>query len=79
MIEMVELLQSKGVSETTAMDTMTKLSKYPKFFVDLMMAVELQMQPPDFSPVNNAITTFISIVIFGSFPCMALGIYLHMQ
>lgn len=51
--EMVELLVSKDVPEDVAFDTMSALSKYSRFFVDLMMVLELKMQVPEFSPIRN--------------------------
>ena len=44
---MVELYESKGMSPADAMSIIRKMSKYPNFFVDVMMVEELEMKRPN--------------------------------
>merc|ERR1712023_425599 len=43
---MVELYITRGMTEIDAKDVITKMSNYPSFFVDVMMAEELGLLPP---------------------------------
>lgn len=73
--EMIELCESMGVSHKDASISMTALAKYEKFFVDLMMVLELRMQIPDYNPLSNAVAAVLSFTLFGCLPCAALMLY----
>lgn len=68
-IETVEILKNKGYSEKDA----TKISNYyrknPKYWLYFMMTQELELPNPEGDkPINMAIATFLSFVIFGLIP-----------
>lgn len=72
--EMIEIYQSKGVSKTDAELVITTLAKYKSFFVDLMMAQELELQVPEEDHVKESIregfVMFCSFAFFGSLPLL---------
>lgn len=71
--EMVELYMEKGVAREDATSILRTMMKYPDFFVDHMMQVELGHQTPDEdeNPAWNGVVTFCSFVAFGSVPMWA--------
>jgi DNA damage-binding protein 1 len=75
--EMIELCESMGVAHHDATISMTALAKYERFFVDLMMVLELRMQMPDYDPVVNAVASAGAFALFGCMPCAALVLYSH--
>ena len=70
--EMVELCMAKGVSKEDAQDIMAKCAKYPKFFVDLMVKVELQLQEPGDhdDPITVLCIRSCSRALFGTVPVL---------
>ena len=73
--EMVELLVQWGVDPAPARSSMAALSAFPAFFTDLMMALELRMQFPDFDPTANALATTAGFATAGCLPCGALWLW----
>ena len=69
-LELIELYQSKGLSEEDAKTVVDIFSKDPKTWVDIMMVEELGILEETESPMGNAIATFISFVIFGAIPLL---------
>ena len=61
--EMVELYESKGMSPADAMSIIRKMSKYPNFFVDVMMVEELEMKRPSEQ-------TIAQYLYYCFFPCL---------
>jgi DNA damage-binding protein 1 len=49
--EMTDLLVDEGVARSDADVAMRSLARYPRFFVDLMMALELRLPAPDVAPL----------------------------
>jgi hypothetical protein len=45
-LEMVELYESKGMTQADATAVIRTMANYPKFFVDVMMVEELEMKAP---------------------------------
>jgi len=54
MKEMVELYMLKGMSREDAETVITTMAKYKDFFVDVMMAQELELQVPDDDHVKES-------------------------
>mmetsp|Transcript_20690 Transcript_20690/g.24490 ORF Transcript_20690/g.24490 Transcript_20690/m.24490 type:complete len:300 (-) Transcript_20690:52-951(-) len=76
--EMVELYIEAGVSEKDAIDILTTMAKYKKFFVEHMMVVELGMMAPnenETTPWTKGAVTFISFVLFGSVPLISYTLF----
>lgn len=69
--EMIELYMAKGISKEDANKMMDILSKYKEAWIDVMMVEELGIVENDESPINNALVTFFSFVIFGFIPLVA--------
>jgi hypothetical protein len=55
--EIIELFETRGVEHNDAVLVVNKMAKYDNFFVDLMMAEELQISKP--LPVNQTPYRFI--------------------
>ncbi len=66
--EMIEIYEDKGISSEEAQAIVEILSKYPKAWVDVMMAEELGIIETDESPAKNGIATFLSFALFGFVP-----------
>lgn len=66
--EMVEIYEDKGISSEDAKAVVEIISKYPKAFVDVMMAEELGIIETDDSPIKNGVATFLSFALFGFVP-----------
>lgn len=79
--EMIELYLEAGIEHKDAVDILTIMSKYKKFFVEHMMVVELGMMAPkeneETTPWTKGAVTFISFVIFGSVPLITYTIFEH--
>jgi hypothetical protein len=75
--EMVELYVSKGVSEADATAAIAALSRYPDFFVSLMMSEELRLAPPDGKPAHIALATLLGFWAFFVGPAAGVWALLH--
>jgi VIT1/CCC1 family predicted Fe2+/Mn2+ transporter len=77
--EMVEIYVEKGMGRSDAEDAIQIMSKYKEFFVDIMMAQELELQVPndDFKmeSFKEGIVMFISFAVFGSLPILGYVIF----
>ena len=69
--EMIEIYTGKGISQADAEQVVSILSSYEEPWLDIMMAEELGIIESDESPINNAIVTFVSFIIFGFIPLVA--------
>ena len=45
--EMIDIYVERGMNLEDAKMVINRMSKYPEFFVDIMMAEELQLQVPE--------------------------------
>lgn len=75
--EMVALYVSRGVGAADASAAICALSRYPAFFVDLMMTQELGMVAPEPSPLLNACVHGASFLLAGLMPSLAAAATLH--
>ncbi len=62
------ILNEQGFSEKQAEELVNIYKTNPVYWANFMMRYELEMQPPEESPVKNAIATFLSFIIFGFVP-----------
>ena len=67
-MEMVEILEEKGMSNEDAQLIIETMAKYPDAFVDYMMVEELGIMHEEESPLRNAFVTFLSFGFFGFIP-----------
>ena len=74
--EMLDIYKEKGIADDDARLILTTMAKYPKFFVDHMMVLELDINPSDSSanPAKNGLVTFLSFIAFGSVPVICYSI-----
>uniref|UniRef100_A0A7S1CNE0 Uncharacterized protein n=1 Tax=Bicosoecida sp. CB-2014 TaxID=1486930 RepID=A0A7S1CNE0_9STRA len=79
--EMVDLYTSKGMKEEDAREVITRMAKYPDFFVDVMMVEELELQvpDPDDNPIWDGLVTFCSFVVFGTVPLLGYVAFSSLQ
>ncbi|GMH64525.1 hypothetical protein TL16_g03982 [Triparma laevis f. inornata] len=72
--EMIDIYVDRGMSKEDATIVITKMSKYSEFFVDVMMAEELQLQVPEddhkCESMKEGLVMFLSFAAFGSLPIM---------
>ena len=72
--EMVGIYMSKGMSQEDAESVIHTLAKYDSFFVDIMMAQELELQVPDEDHVQESfregVVMFCSFAAFGAMPLL---------
>ena len=70
--EMIDLYVNKGMSKEDATQVIHRMAKYPEFFVNVMMAEELELQVPDDddNPWIDGAVTFGSFVFFGTIPLL---------
>ena len=75
--EMVDLYVQKGMEREDAQVVIEKMAKYPDFFVNVMMAEELELQVPDEddNPWVDGAYTFGSFVFFGTIPLLGYIIF----
>ena len=74
---MVEIFKNKGMSDEDAELVIARCAKYPDFFIDMMMLMELEMRVPgdDENPWKDGFVTFCSFVFFGTFPLLAYVVF----
>jgi VIT1/CCC1 family predicted Fe2+/Mn2+ transporter len=72
--EMIDLYKEKGMTHEDAKIVVETVSKYKEFFVDLMMAHELELQVPDKDHVQESmregVVMFLSFATFGAMPLL---------
>ena len=68
--EMVEIYVERGMSLADATLVVDRMSRYPEFFVDVMMSDELQLQVP--SPDHRCASFREGIIMFLSFAFFGL-------
>jgi DNA damage-binding protein 1 len=70
--EMIEIFEGKGLPKEDAVSAITTMAKNKEFFVDLMMAFELELEVPneDDNPYIDGLVTFCSFVTFGFVPLL---------
>lgn len=69
------------MGEEDAREVITRMAKYPEFFVDVMMVEELELQVPDEddNPAWDGLVTFTSFVIFGTVPLLGYVAFASLQ
>lgn len=70
-LELIELYIAKGYEEKDAKELVELISKNKTGWVDIMMVEELGILQDDESPLNNALVTLLSFVVFGFIPLLA--------
>lgn len=76
-LEMVNRFESRGMARRDAEIVVGKMALYENFFVGLMVAEELGLQPPeddDAMLLTDAFVMFLSFAIFGTLPVLIYGI-----
>jgi VIT1/CCC1 family predicted Fe2+/Mn2+ transporter len=75
--EMIELYVERGMQLDDATKCINLMSKYPEFFINVMMVEELGLQVPaeDDNPWSDGFITFCSFVFFGIFPLLTYVIF----
>jgi DNA damage-binding protein 1 len=72
--EMVEIYENKGMSHEDAVSVIQTMAKYKDFFVDVMMAQELELQVPEEDHVHESLregfVMFCSFAAFGAMPLL---------
>jgi len=70
--EMTELYVQRGISQEDSATIWRILAKYPEAFLDVMMAEELRLLPPDpeDDPWKGGVATCIAFMVFGSVPLL---------
>ena len=72
--EMEDIYVERGMDREDAKLVVETMSKYKDFFVDVMMAEELQLQVPDDDHIKESfkegIIMFCSFAAFGTFPLL---------
>mmetsp|Transcript_12559 Transcript_12559/g.19450 ORF Transcript_12559/g.19450 Transcript_12559/m.19450 type:complete len:333 (-) Transcript_12559:89-1087(-) len=72
--EMIEIYESRGMNREDAEIVITTMAKYKDFFVDIMMAEELELQVPEEDHVQESmregVVMFFSFAVFGSMPLL---------
>mmetsp|Transcript_23624 Transcript_23624/g.43636 ORF Transcript_23624/g.43636 Transcript_23624/m.43636 type:complete len:228 (-) Transcript_23624:77-760(-) len=76
--EMVDIYVSRGMEREDAEVVINTMAKYQDFFVDVMMAEELQLQVPDddykMENFKEGVVMFCSFATFGAFPLLGYAI-----
>ena len=72
--EMVDIYVERGMSEPDARKVITTMANYKEFFVDVMMAEELQLQVPEethmVDSMKEGCVMFLSFAFFGLMPLL---------
>ncbi len=72
--EMIDIYEERGMDRADAEDVINKMAKYPDFFVDIMMAEELQLQVPDpdhlCDSMKEGLVMFSAFALFGAMPLL---------
>ncbi|KAJ1627896.1 VIT family-domain-containing protein [Pavlovales sp. CCMP2436] len=70
--EMVEIFVNRGMSKPDAEEVISRMAKYPEFFINLMMTEELGLKVPDESErtLLRAFVMFASFATFGFLPIL---------
>lgn len=72
--EMIDLYVERGMEKEDAEVVIRRMAKYPDFFVDIMMAEELQLQVPEKThkcdSMKEGLVMFMSFAFFGSLPLL---------
>jgi len=72
--EMIDIYKQKGMEHDDAKLVIETMAKYKDFFVDIMMAQELELQVPDEDHVQESIregvVMFLSFATFGALPLL---------
>lgn len=72
--EMIEIYEERGMSHEDAVQVINTMAKYKDFFVDVMMAEELQLQVPDsdhkVESMKEGVAMFCAFATFGSLPLL---------
>jgi len=72
--EMIDIYTGKGMTTEDASLVVTTMAKYKEFFVDVMMAEELELQVPEpnhrLASFKEGATMFCSFAAFGSLPLL---------
>lgn len=72
--EMIDIYVKRGMTKTDAENVIMTMSKYTDFFVNVMMAEELELQVPDDDYLTESfregIIMFCSFAFFGSLPLL---------
>ena len=79
--EMVDLYVSKGLPREDAEGIIEVMAKHKEFFINVMMAEELELQVPDEddNPWIDGAVTFASFVFFGTIPLLAYAVFYNTQ
>lgn len=77
--EMIDIYQTRGMSREDATKVIETMAKYQDFFVDIMMAEELQLQVPEddhkIESMKEGVVMFCSFATFGSLPLLGYVIF----
>lgn len=72
--EMIDIYEERGMTKKDATLVIETMSKYKDFFVDVMMAEELQLQVPEadhkIESMKEGVVMFCSFATFGSLPLL---------
>lgn len=72
--EMIDIYEGRGMSHGDAVLVINTMAKYKDFFVDVMMAEELQLQVPEedhkVESMKEGVVMFCSFASFGSLPLL---------
>ncbi len=72
--EMIDIYKERGMSHEDACLVINTMAKYKDFFVDVMMAEELQLQVPDedhkVESMKEGVVMFCAFASFGSLPLL---------
>eukprot|EP00985_Skeletonema_marinoi_P003260 scaffold1365_cov68-Skeletonema_marinoi.AAC.1 len=72
--EMIDMYKERGMSHEDAVTVINTMAKYKDFFVDVMMAEELQLQVPEedhkVESMKEGVAMFCAFASFGSLPLL---------